>query len=120
MKRIATGLMFVLGLIVLAGSARATDDACYTWSCNESTHVCSFNASCSTITSNLYRYYWDFGDGSTQDTGVATITHTYSTPYPSVTLTLWFLNANPVSTSNCGIVVWNNISPVQPTSGTCN
>lgn len=120
MKRIGMGSMFVLGLFVLAGTAWATDDACYTWSCNESTHVCSFNASCSTISSSLFRYHWNFGDGSSQDTGVATISHTYSTPYPSVTLTLWFLNANSVSTSNCGIVAWNNVSPTQPTSGTCN
>ncbi|HTG34602.1 MAG TPA: PKD domain-containing protein [Thermoanaerobaculia bacterium] len=120
MKRIAMGLTFALGLFAFMGTARAADDACFTWDCNDSTHVCSFDASCSTIVHNLYRYYWDFGDGSTQDTGVATITHSYSTPYPSVTLTLWFLNANPVSTSSCGIVVWNNVGPAQPTYGSCN
>jgi hypothetical protein len=118
--RLAMGLTLALGLFALTGPAWATDHACYNWSCNETTHVCSFDASCSTITSSLFRYYWDFGDGTSTNTGVATITHTYSTPYPSVTLTLWFLDANPVSTPNCGIVVWNNVSPTQPTYGHCS
>lgn len=119
MKRVAMGLMFALGLFFLAGTARAADHACFAWDCNDSTHVCSFDASCSTIVHNLFRYYWDFGDGTGTNTGVATTSHSYSIPYPTVTLTLTFLNSSSVSTG-CGIVVWNNVGPAQPTYGICN
>lgn len=119
MKCVAMGWMFALGLFFLTGPARAGDIACFDWSCNETTHACDFNAACSTIAHNLFRYTWTFGDGTSANTGVPTISHSYSIPYPSVTLTLIFLNSSSVSTSNCGIVVWNSVGPAQPTSGTC-
>jgi hypothetical protein len=116
--RLIMSLTLVLGLFALTVPAAATNKPCYDWSCNETTHVCSFDASCSTFSSSLFRYAWDFGDGNTTNTGVATITHTYSIPYPHVTLSLWFLDSATVST-DCDIVVWNNIGPTQLTYGRC-
>lgn len=117
-KALLTAGLFVA---ILAQSNRAAaTTACYSWNCNEDTKVCSFNASCSSWTGSLFRFRWDFGDGSGYSlTGSSTITHTYtSPPYPYVQLTVIPLSSSEASVS-CQIVVWNNIGPWQPTSGNC-
>ena len=101
----------------LVGRADATT-ACYAWDCNENTHVCTFDTSCSSWTGNLFRFTWDFGDGTSDNTANSTITHTYSTPYPTVTLTVIPLSSSTDSAA-CSIVVWNNVGPAQATHGTC-
>jgi hypothetical protein len=104
-------------LMAVASRAGATT-ACFDWSCNDTTHVCSFDASCSSWTGNLFGTSWDFGDGNTAFVTGLTTTHSYSTPYPTVQLTVVPLSTGTASVS-CGIVVWNNIGPPRATSGRC-
>jgi hypothetical protein len=120
MRRIWMGLALVCAFMAHSGIAEATNHACFDWSCNESTHVCTFDASCTTFTSGqLWRYRWDFGDGAGYFfTGSAITSNTYSIPYPTVTLTVVPFGADLFSVS-CGIVVWNNIGPPRATYGRC-
>jgi hypothetical protein len=117
------GLVLVaLAVPVAVGTpAEAANNACFDWSCDPSSHVCVFDASCSTITTgSLWRYRWGFGDGTGYYlTGSATITHTFAPPYPTVTLTLFLFGAPEVSKS-CQITVFDNFGPpVGPYSGHC-
>lgn len=117
MRRVI-GFLGCFLFLALVGRAEAAT-ACYTWDCNDITHYCTFNASCSTWTGSLWRFSWDFGDGGTDLTGVATTSHTYgSTPYPNVKLTVIPLSTNPADVT-CGIVVYNQVGPPLPTYGTC-
>jgi len=114
---VVVGLVLLMGFILTGRLEAAT--ACYTRVCNDSTYACSFDASCSTWTGNLWRFRWDFGDGSGfYFTGSATINHTYSMPYPDVELMVIPLSEEPASVS-CGIVVFNNVGPPLPTEGEC-
>ncbi|MDX1996724.1 MAG: S8 family serine peptidase [Thermoanaerobaculia bacterium] len=55
-------------------------DACFTWSCNQTTRVCSFSASCSLLPSGTIYYSWDMGDGTTYYGGAySSFSHTYGT-----------------------------------------
>lgn len=115
------GIILGLFLLISAGLADRAEatTACYTWDCNEFTKVCSFDASCSTWTGNLWRFRWDFGDGSGYTfTGSPTITHSYTSPYPTVQLTVIPLSTSQASVS-CQIIVFNNVGPPLPTYGDC-
>lgn len=64
-------------------------NACFTWSCNNSTRACTFNATCSAMPRNAGVYRWNFGDGATQNTTSTSVSHTYGTSnIYTVTLTL--------------------------------
>jgi hypothetical protein len=118
MRKVILGVAFALALGLGAARAEATT-ACYSWSCNELTHVCNFNASCSSWSGSLWRFSWDFGDGSSALTGSAATSHTYgNTPYPDVKLTVIPLSDNPADRT-CGIVVFNNVGPALPAYGSC-
>jgi hypothetical protein len=113
-------VLCVLAVLAFSGTAHATNTACYDWSCNDSTHVCSFDASCSTITTgSLYQYHWDFGDGTYDNTTTATTTHTSSIAYPTVTLTVLVLSGSDAE-KGCEIVVWNQVGPPLATYGRCS
>lgn len=118
MRKMILGAAFALVLGFAADRAEAAT-ACYTWDCNPTTHVCSFNSSCSSWSGNLWRFSWDFGDGSTALTGSSTITHTYvNTSDAHVTLTVIPLSEDPASVG-CDIVVFYNYGPAGPTNGSC-
>jgi PKD domain len=122
-KKIWTGLLLGIALVVAhTDAAEATNHACFDWSCNDSTYVCSFNAGCTTLTNGqLWRYRWDFGDGAGYYlTSSAMINNTYSSslPYPTVTLTVIPLDT-PSFSVTCEIVVYNNIGPPRATYGRC-
>jgi hypothetical protein len=118
MRKVILGVAFALVLGLGAARAEAAT-ACYTWDCDDLTHVCSFNASCSSWSGNLWRFSWDFGDGSSALTGSATTSHTYgNTPYPTVTLTVIPLSSSEDSAA-CEIVVFNAVGPAQGTEGSC-
>jgi hypothetical protein len=109
----------VVAFFSISQRAEATT-ACYSWSCDEITKICSFNSSCSSWTGSLYRFSWDFGDGTgTFLTGSSTINHTYTTPpYPYVKLTVIPLSSSTADVT-CQIVVWNNVGPTQNPFGNC-
>lgn len=109
--------IIALASIMFAGNARA--EACFDWSCNEDTHVCTFNAGCSSA-SHFVSYLFKFGDGTTSSSG--TPTHTYSQSSANVTLEV---NSDPLygdliqQTVTCYITAWNPVGPPFPTSGRC-
>jgi hypothetical protein len=115
-------LFTVLGIFVFASFLSTSDaraEACFDWSCNEITHVCSFNAGCSSA-SNFVSYLFKFGDGTTSSSG--TPNHTYTGYSAVVTLEV---NSNPLyldliqQTVTCYITVSNQTIPVLPVSGRC-
>lgn len=120
---VRVALLALVGLAFLSVGAQAQGTACFDWSCDSSTGQCSFDSGCSTIQSPgfLWRYSWDFGDGSgTALTGSDTINHTYSGGcfYPDVKLTVIPFNTDPFDVQ-CEIVVWECVGPPQGTSGRC-
>lgn len=52
--------------------------AAFTVTCTAATRTCSFNASGTTDNGTISSYYWDFGDGTSQTTTGATVSHTYA------------------------------------------
>jgi hypothetical protein len=124
MKGSKVAVLGFLFLIFLSVNAHAANVACFDWSCNSTTGVCSFNSGCSQIASPgyLWRYSWDFGDGNTALTGSSTTSNTYATGsgcyYPKVKLTVIPFNTDPFSVE-CEIVVWECVGPAQGTSGRC-
>jgi hypothetical protein len=114
--------MLFLGIFFAAGAAEA-QVACFNWDCDDSTGFCEFDASCTQNPGNLWRYRWDFGDGSGYTfTGSATISHQYSSAscfYPIVELTVIDYNIDPFST-DCQIVQRQCVGPAQGTSGQCS
>ena len=119
MKRILMSLSMA-ALASFLFSAAANAEACFDWSCNETTHVCTFNAGCSSA-SNFVSYLFEFGDGTSSSSG--TPSHTY-TSQSSATVTLK-VNSNPLyldliqQTVTCYITVWNQVAPPLATSGRC-
>ncbi len=114
----------VLFVMAFSGRAEATNVACYDWSCDDTpgtTHVCAFDAGCSSITQgSVWRYAWDFGDGASALTGSPTTSHTFSSSYSFsvVTLTVWLFGGTE-PTVNCEILIFNIVGPPQPVSGRC-
>lgn len=105
--------------LAFAGRAEATNTACYDWNCNDSTHVCTFDAGCTTITTgSIFLYHWDYGDGTYDNTTTQYAMHTFSTAYPTVTLTV-FLFGGTEPVQGCQIVVWNQVGPPLATYGRC-
>jgi hypothetical protein len=108
--------------LMLPVAAQAHNVACYDWDCNETTKVCSFDASCTELHGLLWRYRWDFGDGSGfVFTGSPTIQHQYSPsfPFPNVELRVIPYDVDWFSVT-CQILVYNTFGPPRPTSGTCS
>lgn len=119
MKKMFTGLVLSTLFLALPGLAQASS-ACFDWDCDETTHICDFDASCSTFGGGqIWRYRWDFGDGSGLTfTGSPNISHSYSVAYPEVTLTLIMLSGTD-DDETCEIVVYNAVGPAQGTEGRC-
>lgn len=114
---------FVL-LVALAASApaQAANKACFDWDCDDTTLYCTFDASCTELDGSLWRYSWNFGDGSGNTlTGSTTIAHqyTYSYPHPDVTLTVVPYDVDSFYVT-CEIIVYNQVSPPLATYGRCS
>jgi len=133
--RTETTLPIRVGLIVagvclaLAPTASAAGGtACFDWSCPRQLPpvTCSFDASCSVPESGAYiwKYSWDFGDGSTSGLlGSPTTSHAYGSGYSQayVTLTVyqWGGSGNPLTVSCAISVYWPGGPPVD-FSGRCS
>lgn len=56
-------------------------DACFTWSCNQTTRVCNYSSACSILPSGVIYYSWDMGDGTIYYGGAySSFNHTYASP----------------------------------------
>lgn len=65
-------------LLYVAPAAQAAN-ACFSWSCDLPSNVCTFNAGCSWMSSGAGSYSWTFGDGQTLITSLPVATHSYAT-----------------------------------------
>jgi hypothetical protein len=88
--------MFVLlGSVLLAcisATAANAATACFDWSCNESTGFCTIDASCSSASPYIWKYDFDFGDGTwTGLTGNKVQTHQYGSSVYEAVVTLRIL-----------------------------
>lgn len=106
-----------------AGRAEAANIACFDWSCNEfNTGACTFNASCTELTQGqLWRYSWDFGDGTGGLTGNPVINHNYGAAglcWTNVRLTVIPFSADSFSVS-CEIIIRNCVGPAIGLGGRC-
>lgn len=119
-RRSLSFALAALGMMVLAGAAHAT--ACFTWDCDETTRVCTFNTSCSSIPSgaSLTGYRLIYGDGNSTGTSTTTsYSHGYSQNFANVTLEVYSFGYTLEQTVQCDINIRNVVGPPLPTSGTC-
>lgn len=123
MKR---ALFLTVAALLFAGAtaAHAQNTACYDWDCEDSAQGqgdCTFDASCSEITDGqIWKYSWDFGDGSGTLTGNPVTFHHYDTEnYATVRLkvALWGDGESPQV--ECEINIFNNHSFPLATEGRC-
>ena len=121
MKKVMIAASMLLLSIAFAGNA-AADTACFDWACNETTRVCTFDFGCSSADPFIWKYSFNYGDGtSTGLTGATVYTHQYGNGvfYPTVNLTIYPWSNNGSTQVSCQIVVRNAFSPGLPTSGRC-
>ena len=119
-KKFLMGAVFA-AFLGIASAPAAHAGACFDWSCDGSgSRACTFDASCSTLSPYVWKYNFDFGDGTgTGLTGTAVWNHTYSSGYSS-TVSLTVTSFSGSSTVNC--TVWTHVLPVgpqPPMSGRC-
>lgn len=115
--------------LALPSAIAASNAACYDWECtpiNAPDHyLCEFDASCTELDGQLWRYRWDFGDGSFPVlTSNPVIGHEYfpcceSSQYqPFVELTVIPLSDDPFS-EECQIWMAAVTGPPIGTDGSC-
>lgn len=122
MKRAFVFLAFAPAVLALPLAASAANVACYDWDCDDSTYLCTFDASCTENDGMLWRYVWDFGDGSGAIlTGNPVIQHQYdgSDYHPDVKLNVVDYDQDPFEVT-CEILIVNQVGPPRPTAGTCS
>lgn len=115
----------LLAALIPTESAEAANHACFDWSCNDSgSRVCTFNAGCTQLTQGgpLWRYSWEWGDGTGALTGNNLIVHTYSPygcSYPLVRLMVIPYSADAFSVQ-CQISYADCVGPaIAQFSGRC-
>lgn len=116
-KKLLPAAALLLLALAFPSTAQAANVACYDWVCDADTYTCTFDASCTQNDGMLWRYRWDFGDGSGPFlTGNPVITHQYPQYYSwgYVELTVVDYDQDPFSVS-CEVVVSSQVGP--PTGG---
>lgn len=124
MKKVLVPAILFIALLALGSTASyAGGTACFTWSCNQSTGACTFNASCSSASPYVLFYVIDYGDGSSAGpSGSPTsFSHTYSSGYDAlVTLTISFFSDPSSDGATCYIHHHAlPVGPQAPDQGTC-
>lgn len=121
MKKVLLPLFAFVALLCIA-SIPAQAAACFTWSCDHATGACTFNASCSTANPYVWKYNFDWGDGSSTGlVGSPNQSHTFSSGSDSrVTLYVHAFQEPVTQTVSCWVYhhPWQ-VSPPAPSSGTC-
>jgi PKD domain len=109
----------VAGLFLLALATPAHAGVCYDWSCDETTRVCNFDASCTNLGTTIMYWHWNFGDGTTYLSSTSPLaTHAYDyRNWAHVTLTVHYWWDSSIG---CDIIIWNTVGPAVPTWGQCN
>jgi hypothetical protein len=111
------GLRLVLAIaaVAFAATPAQANTACYDWSCDND--VCTFDAGCTiwtTAEGTLWKYRWDFGDGSFPElTPFEVIHHEYPSntcfAMPELTVMTWSV---PDFTAQCTIEPTSCIGPI--------
>lgn len=112
-------LALFAGVFGLVAEPSEAATACFDWECADL--ICDFDASCSTGEPYIWKYSFDFGDGTgTGLTGNPVQQHTYSLeyPYPVIKLTIIPMGED-MTTLECQIVVRNVVGPQQDQFGRC-
>lgn len=112
---------FALVLLFTPVSASA-DTACFTWvSCP--VNEVQFDASCSSGDPFIWKYRWDFGDGTGTRVGTPTVTHTYpGDGVQQFTVLLEIQTYTQFTTVSCTVDVMDAFyyGPQQCWTGTCS
>lgn len=113
----AMALIFVLP----GAAADAQNTACFDWDCDHpDVEFCTFDASCTEITDGqIWRYSWDFGDGSSELSGDPVTSHSFDANFSEVTLKVLLFNSNDSPEVTCEINVFNNFGTPLPLTGRC-
>ena len=122
LPKFSTILLAAVALFALSTLSEASM-ACFDWDCNSFTRVCTFDGSCSTTSSWVWKYRWDFGDGSEWVLGGAYQTHEYPAPpnCPAITVELTIIPwADDWASVSCPIIVKTCVGPALPTEGRCS
>ncbi len=104
-----------LSCLLVTSHASATGTACYDWSCDVSTGTCTINAACSVASPYIWKYSYDFGDGSSTGlTGSSSAVHTYAEGVyeAPVKLTIYYFSEPSSSSVTCN--VHTRLLPVGP------
>ena len=123
MKKLVLFLTLSIAGLLIPAMAEATATSCFDFDCTTgAAGYCTFNGGCSTGTPFVWKYNWDFGDGtSTGLTGQSTQNHTYSICHPGVTLTVYTWDGD-IESVQC--IINNRLpncpGPLPPTSGRCS
>lgn len=122
----STLALSLLTLLISFGSAGAAQaaTACFDWDCTAGGGYCTFDASCSSASPYIWRYKFEWGDGtSTGLTSDPTWDHDYTPsgpPYPEVKLTIYFFDEPTSKSVTCDIVARNVVGPPLPLYGRCS
>ena len=122
------GVKFILGLVGIisllgAGAAAQAAEACFEWDCTHEGEVCTFDASCTSPSTGIWKYSWNFGDGTGEFTGYPATSHTYPGNgyfYPTVKLKVIYLYGSAEADVECLIYRRIPAGPTHPLSGTCS
>jgi PKD repeat protein len=91
--------------------------AAFTFSCSNTTRLCSFNGTGSTDDVGIVSYAWTFGDGGTAST--STTSHTYAAP-GTFQVTLTVTDGGGLSNAITKAVTLTNQPPVAAFTSSCN
>lgn len=108
MRHVVFGTFCALVLLTGSVPATAATVACYDWDCTWSTRHCTFDAGCSSASPSIASLAWNFGDGTTEDPGATTTSHTYNPPgndcFFNVTLTVRSSGTDPDDSVTCEVI----------------
>lgn len=119
MRKLALSLAVGCCLIAAAPVLAAT--SCFDWSCVLG--GCDFDASCSSASPFIWRYSFDYGDGTGSGlTSNPVQEHGYSENQGQKTVTLWVLYwSEPGETeASCTIDIGYTVGPIEPLTGRCS
>jgi hypothetical protein len=89
--------------------------ACFDWSCNESSGLCTIDASCSSASPYIWKYQFDFGDGTaTGLTGNKVQYHQYGSSVYEATVTLRILYFGDPGENAVACTINTRLFPVGP------
>lgn len=113
-------LFAIVGCLASAAPAAAAT-SCFDWSCVLG--GCDFDASCSSASPFIWRYSFDYGDGSGSGlTSNPVQQHDYANNQGQETVTLYILYwSEPGETAaQCTIDIGYTVGPIEPLTGRCS